>query len=72
MASAVVIFFYFGTRRDRKLVVLDSSCHGNLGDRATPGIFVWWGTEGFFEPLTYPNLFFLTSNWQGKGFSNFK
>ena len=45
MANATVIFFYFGTRRDRKLIVVDSSCHGNLGDEVTPGIFVLWGAE---------------------------
>ena len=53
MANATVIFFYFGTRRDRKLIVVDSSCHGNLG-KVTSEIFVWWGAE---EPLAYPSLF---------------
>ena len=54
MANATVIFFYFGTRRDRKLIVVDSSCQGNLGDEVTPEIFVWWGAE---EPLAYQSLF---------------
>ena len=43
MANATVIFFYFGTRRDRKLIVVDSSCHGNLGDEVTPEIFLYGG-----------------------------
>ena len=70
MANAMVIFFYFGTRRDRKLIVVDSSCHGNLGDEVTPEIF--FSMVGCRRTLSLPKFILLTSNWQGKGLSHFK